>query len=111
MGNLKSRARHVPQWMSTLEHMKRWGTHVRCICSTCGFWSEVNLDPLVMLLGWDGSLWDRRPPCPFLYCEGLMTFHASPGDGTPTRLLSSGVELEALPPQAWMGGWVGTELR
>jgi hypothetical protein len=102
-----NRMRIVPQWMSTLQRMKEWRTHVRVICSNCGDWSEVNIDPLIECLGWDGSLWDRRPPCENGGCDALMTFHASPAPGTPFRLLASGVAVDDLPAQAWMGGWLG----
>lgn len=104
---LPPHARPVPQWKSTLVRMKENHTHVRMMCLRCGFWADVDIDLFIALLGWDGSLWDRRPPCENGDCNGLLSFHASPGPGTPFWPLSSGVPLERLPPQAWMGGWIG----
>ena len=105
---LRYRPQSVPQWMSTLGEMKRWGTRVICSCGKCHAWRPVDLDPLGVLLDWDGSLWDRRPPCEEGDCPGLCLFLASPGTGTPMRpLKSDGYTLDDLPPQAWMGGWTG----
>lgn len=99
---------YAPEWMSTVSAMIRHQTRVICTCGACAWWERVeDLTPYRELLGDDGSLWDRRPPCP--ECGALAHFMASPGQGTPMRPLKSPclISLEELPPQAWMGGWTG----
>lgn len=94
-------------WMSTLENMVAYEAHVIQTCGACGWWAVTDLAAMVALLGADGSLWDRRPPCEA--CGGESHFMASGGPGTAKRPLLSPRHstIDTLPPQAWMGGWTG----
>lgn len=106
MGTHDPSRRSVMAWQSTLSMMRAHSTRVRRVCS-CGFWKDVDVAEMEALLGADGSLWDRRPPCD--RCDRLSHFMASPGPGSPfLPLLSpSASSMDNLPPQAWMAGWTG----
>lgn len=106
MGNYDIRRRGVMAWQSTLGEMKRYGTRVRLMGCGCPHWSEVDLDEMIAALGEDGSLWDRRPPCP--KCDRLQHFMASPGEGTPfLPLLSQPRDSDEKPLPYHVGGWTG----
>jgi hypothetical protein len=103
----------VMRWQSSLGNMLAAGTVVIRTGCGCGVWGEVNLEHMIAVLGGPQmTLWDCRPPCPL--CGRLQHFMASPGRGTPKRLLLSvphDAEEHPLPPQAWMAGWTGRRLR
>jgi hypothetical protein len=107
MGNYDITRRTAMKWQGVLSDMKAEGTHVICSCSACGWHEVVDLDAMIALLGADGSLWDRRPPCE--KCDKTCLFLASPGRGTPVRPCKSwwAFSMDDLPPEAWMGGWTG----
>jgi hypothetical protein len=98
---------HVMKYMGTLADMKASGTRVICSCSKCHAWSEVDLDAMILLLGEDGSLWDRSPPCENGDCPELCKFLASGGSVMKPLRSWWAFSLDDLPPRAWMGGWTG----
>jgi hypothetical protein len=92
--------------MSTLGAMKAAGTRVRLMGCGCANWSDVDLGEMIAMLGEDGSLWDRRPPCP--ECGELQHFLASPGPSTPFRPLQSVPrDSDQNPLPFHVGGWTG----
>jgi hypothetical protein len=92
----------------TLAQMKTAGSRVICICATCGAWDVVDVNEMIRLLGADGSLWDRQPPCEVGDCDQLRHFMASSGASAVMRpLLSPGRNFHELPKEAWCGGWTG----
>lgn len=106
-----SRSRNIPYWAGTLEQMIRQDSGVRSECRKCGHQSPaLDLEAFVRILGRDGSLWDRHPPCERGDCDGELYFRATPSrsGGPPWVLLYSDVMLrDRLPIQAWCGGWTG----
>ena len=104
------RRRHVMMWQGVLCDMKRVGGVAIFTCPSCGTWGDVDLDVMIRILGHDGSLWDRMPPCENDACDRLAHFMAAPGKNTPMRpMLSLILNRDALPAEAWMGGWTGME--
>lgn len=99
----------VPDWCGTLEQMIRHGTRVAATCRACGrLQRSVDLDAMVALLGRDGSLWDRQPPCEVGDCHGRVYYRAHAGGRLPWALLYSDPALQPyLPIAALCGGWTG----
>lgn len=106
MGSYDITRRAVLDWQSDLAAMKRLGTRVRLMGCGCPYWSDVDLDEMIRILGEDGTLWDRRPPCP--KCDGLQHFMASPAPATPfLPLLSVPRDSDQNPLPFHVGGWMG----
>ena len=101
--------RHVMKWQGVLCDMKHYGGVAIWTCP-CGRWADLELDDMIHILGADGSLWDRMPPCDDESCDRLAHFMAAPGQGTPMRpMLSLILNRDGLPAEAWMGGCTGME--
>lgn len=95
--------REAMGWQSTIWQMAKHKTRVISTGCRCGRSDKVSLLRMYLLLGWNGSLWDRRHPCD--HCDGLRHFMGSPGPGTVMRPMITGLTLEQLPWQAWLDGW------
>lgn len=97
----------ILEWQSTLGAMRRCGTRVRWSCPTCNRWGDADVGRLIQLLGEEGSLWDRTPPCEAEGCTGQVRFFASPGAATPFRpMRTDGITHPPPPPEhVDMAGW------
>ena len=90
-------------WQSTIWRMAQAKTLVISTGCKCGRHDKVSLLRMYLLLGWNGSLWDRRHPCD--HCDDLRHFMGSPGPTTVMRPMITGLTIEQLPWQAWTDGW------
>lgn len=90
-------------WQSTIWQMAQYNTPVISTGCRCKRYERVSLLRMYLLLGWNGSLWDRRHPCD--HCGDFRHFMASPGEGSVMRPMITGLMPEQLPWQAWLDGW------
>ncbi len=70
-------------WIRTIGGMIRAGARVRATCRKCKVCLDVDLAPLLVRLGPEGTLLDRHPKCRVFNCDGTVIFTASVGEGTP----------------------------
>lgn len=90
-------------WNSTIYRMAQAKTGVISTGCRCKRWERVSLLRMYLLLGWNGSLWDCRPPCD--HCGDLRHYMASTGPSTPARPMITGLSPDELPWQAFTDGW------
>lgn len=64
-------------------------------CERCKDWGRVNLLNVASKRGIDYCLVDKVSTCKAAGCGGLVHFHYSPGQGTPSRPLKANRERQA----------------
>lgn len=64
----------------TVEMMGKRGWDVISKCPKCGLAMQADLVTIAVMTGKDTSLWNRKPKCRRLLCDGRVTFWAkAPG--------------------------------
>lgn len=78
-----------PTWVWTVGAMREADVAVYAHCRRCDIWLDVDLETLCAMRGRGFTLIDRTARCKVRGCGGSCTFHYSPGENLPLRVLLS----------------------